>query len=144
MSDEKNEEVEGKVIGSEPEIADNVATCQLRGDGSRVYEGSVKFKRFTFPVWRAWRGAIRDKSNKSKLKAFEADEAETILSYWSGAAVIEEWDIYYTDDDGEKVAVERPVPGVLPPDDIYFALFSWFRRVANDYIVPRLGMYPKL
>ncbi len=137
------EEQESSVVEETVRI-DNPVDCEIT-IGDRVYTGRVTFARFTFPMWRKWRKAIRDKEGVKELAklGYDADEREAVISYWSGAAVLEEWSITCKDGDSDPVLVPAPAPGVPPPDDLDFEIFMWFRRVANNYIVPRLGMYPK-
>lgn len=128
----------------EPTVkVDNPVFCELKND-ERTYAGHVKFAPFTFAVWRKWRKTIRDKKSTAKLKelGYDTDEQEAVLSYWSGAAIIEEWAVT-CEEDGDVQAVPQPMPGVPPADEMDFEFFMWFRRVANNYIVPRLGMFPK-
>ena len=121
----------------------NPYTCNLTV-GDRVYGGNVKFMRFDFSTWRRWRKVIVNKKQTAKLKksGFDTIEQESITSYWSGAALIDEWDVYYTDGDGNKFSVDKPEVGVIPSDELDFQVFTWFRYCASSYISPLLGISP--
>ena len=127
---------------------DNPVECTMTVDG-RKYGGHVRFERFTFPTWRKWRKTVRNKdyTKKLKQKGYDEDEQAEVVSFWSGAAIISEWTVFYDIVEGREkgthVEISQPQPGEEPDGDIDYVVFQWFRRVANDYLLPRLGMFPK-
>lgn len=149
QEEEQQEQVVEQVTAQNRVIElDNPVECTMTVD-SRQYGGHVKFERFTFPTWRKWRKTVRNKelTKALKKKGYDEDEQAEVVSFWSGAAIISEWTVFYDvvegRDKGTHVEIPQPQPGEEPDGDIDYVVFQWFRRVANDYLLPRLGMFPK-
>ena len=139
-------EIDAVQLAESEEVAetvqvDNPVICNLHV-GDNFYSGEIVFVKFTMTAWRKWRKAIKWSRKGLKRAGYEADEQDMVIAYWSGAAIIESWDIVCSKDGEEAEPIIAPIMGKVPPEEWDFAFFTWFRSVANNYLVPRLGFIP--
>lgn len=140
-----NEVVETEEAEESKKNQDNPFLADIRINDTTRAVGELRFAEpFTFNHWRAWRRVVGNKKLTQRLKKGGSDsgETETMIAYWSGASIIDTWDVYI-ETDGERVTpISRPEVGEHPDENMPFSVFQWFRRCANDYILPRLGFSP--